>query len=57
MYEGIFQIMDLNMDLNFLSLKSGSDFLTTVYCNNQTVKLRLMIMQFFYIMVDDAVYL
>ena len=34
MYEGIFEIMDLNMDLNFLFLKLGYDFLTTVDYNN-----------------------
>ena len=53
MYEGIFEIMDLNIDLNFLSLKLGSDFLTTVDYNNQTVKWCLMMMEFIYIMLKE----
>ena len=53
MYEGIFEIMDLNIDLNFLSLKLGSDSLTTVDYNNQTVKLCLMMMEFIYIMLKE----
>ena len=55
MYEGISEIMDLNMDLNFLSLKLGSYFLTTVDYNNQTVKLCLMMMQFIYIMLNKVI--
>ena len=43
------------MDLNFLSLKSGSDFLTTVDYNNRTVKLCLMMMQFIYITLNKVI--
>ena len=43
------------MDLNFLSLKSGSDFLTTVDYNNRTVKLCLMIMQFIHITLNKVI--
>ena len=43
------------MDLNFLSLISGSNFLTTVDYNNQTVKVCLMMMQFIYIMLYKVI--